>query len=86
MVPYNPQQNGVAKRKNRSMLEAVRAMLYGQDMPHYLWAEACSTIVYIQNSIPHKAIGKMTLQDWKDDTTGSVHLEEAKCQSLKDIW
>ena len=31
-IPYNPQQNGVAERKNRS-LEPVKAMIHDQDLP-----------------------------------------------------
>ncbi|KAH9291809.1 hypothetical protein KI387_043002 [Taxus chinensis] len=62
-VPYNPQQNGVAERKNHSISEAARAMLHDQDMPRYLWAEACSTTVYIQNRVPHKVLGKMTPEE-----------------------
>ena len=46
-APYNPKQNGVAERKNRTSVEAARAMLYDQDMPKFLWAEACNTVVYI---------------------------------------
>ncbi|KAH9292825.1 hypothetical protein KI387_042000, partial [Taxus chinensis] len=55
--------NGVAERKNRSISEAARAMLHDQDMPCYLWAEACSTTVYIQNRVPHKVLGKMTPEE-----------------------
>jgi len=36
-TPYNPDQNGVAQRKNRTIVEAARAMMYGQDMPKFLW-------------------------------------------------
>ena len=39
-IPYNPQQNGVAERKNISIMEAVKAMIHDQDLPMYLWAEA----------------------------------------------
>jgi transposase InsO family protein len=46
-VPYNPWQNGVAKRKNRAIVDAARAMLYDHDLPKFLWVEACSTVVYI---------------------------------------
>ena len=47
-TPYNLEQNGVAERKNRIIFEATRAMLYDQDMPKFLWVEACNTTIYAQ--------------------------------------
>ena len=38
-VPYNPQQNGVGKRKNRSIMEVVKVMIHDQYLPMYLWEE-----------------------------------------------
>ena len=38
-TPYNPQKNGVAKRKNRTIMEAVKTMIYDQDLPMFLWVE-----------------------------------------------
>ena len=35
-------------------------MLYDQAMPKFLWVEACNTTVYVQNRVPHKALGKVT--------------------------
>ena len=35
-------------------------MLYDQDMPKFLWAEPCNTAVYVQNKVPHRALGKVT--------------------------
>ena len=32
-TPYNPQQNGIIERKNRTIMEAARAMLHDQDLP-----------------------------------------------------
>ena len=57
---YNLEQNGIAKRKNRTIVEAARAMLYDQDMPKFLWAKACNAVVYVHNMIPHNALGKIT--------------------------
>jgi transposase InsO family protein len=45
-VPYNPQQNGVAKRNNRAIVGVARSMLHDQGLPLFLWAEACYTTVY----------------------------------------
>ena len=57
---YNPQQNGVAERKNRSIMEAVRAMIHDQDLPMHLWAEATRTVVYVHYRISHNALGNET--------------------------
>jgi transposase InsO family protein len=53
IVPYNPQQNGVAERKNGAIVGAARAMLHDQGLPLFLWDEACNTAVYLQNKSPH---------------------------------
>ena len=45
--PYNPQQNGVAKRKNRTIIKAVKTMIYDQDLPRHLWVEVARTVVYV---------------------------------------
>ena len=52
MAPHNPQQNGVAERKNISIMGATRVMLHDQGLPLHLWAEACNTVVYLHNRSP----------------------------------
>jgi len=47
IVPYNPEQNGVVERKNRSIVEFVQAMLHDQKLPKFLWGEATNTMVYV---------------------------------------
>jgi hypothetical protein len=60
IIPYNPQQNGVAERKNRSIVEATKAMIHDHNLPIILWAEASMTVVYVQNKSPHKILKNMT--------------------------
>ncbi|GKB35655.1 putative ribonuclease H-like domain-containing protein, partial [Tanacetum coccineum] len=45
-----PQQNGVAERMNRTLIEAARTMLADSLLPTTFWAKAVSTACYIFNS------------------------------------
>ena len=56
-TPHNPQQNGVADRKNRTIVGVVWEMLHDQGLPLHLWAEACNTTAYLQNRSLHRIIG-----------------------------
>nr|GEV08759.1 putative ribonuclease H-like domain-containing protein [Tanacetum cinerariifolium] len=46
-----PQQNGVAKRRNRTLIEAARTMLADAKLPVTFWAEAVNTACYVQNRV-----------------------------------
>ncbi|GJW56435.1 putative ribonuclease H-like domain-containing protein [Tanacetum coccineum] len=59
-VARTPQQNGVAERRNRTLIEAARTMLADSKLPTTFWAEAVSTACYVQNMVlvvkPHNKI------------------------------
>ena len=59
-TPYTLEQNGVAERKNGSIVEAVCAMLHDQGLPKFLLGEVANTIVYVQNRCPHQALDSKT--------------------------
>ena len=63
IVPYNPQQNGVVERKNKSIIEATKVMIHDQDLPMVLWEEASSTTVYVQNKSPHQILRDKTPEE-----------------------
>jgi transposase InsO family protein len=52
-TPYNPQQNGVVERNNRTIMEALKDMIHDQDLPMHLWEEATRTDIYVKNRSPH---------------------------------
>ena len=60
-VPYNPQQNGVAERMNRTILNMVRSMLFCKNVKIMLWADVVLCALYIKNRCPSNAIRNMTL-------------------------
>ena len=51
-VPYNPEQNGLAERFNRTLIEMVRCMLKDSGMDRKYWAEAIKTAAYVRNRLP----------------------------------
>ncbi|KAI3665306.1 hypothetical protein L6452_43930 [Arctium lappa] len=46
-----PQQNGVAERRNRTLIEAARSLLADSKLPITFWAEAVNTACYVQNRV-----------------------------------
>ena len=50
-APRTPQQNGVAERKNRTLIEMSRTMLAENHLPSYFWAEVVSTACYVANRV-----------------------------------
>nr|GEU42067.1 retrovirus-related Pol polyprotein from transposon TNT 1-94 [Tanacetum cinerariifolium] len=47
--PYTPEQNGVAKRKNKTLIEAARTMLNRSVLSKHFWTEAAKIACYTQN-------------------------------------
>ncbi|GJZ30147.1 putative ribonuclease H-like domain-containing protein [Tanacetum coccineum] len=50
-VARTPQQNGVAERKNRTLIEAARTMLADSLLPIPFWVKAVNTVCYVLNSV-----------------------------------
>ncbi|GKC27946.1 ribonuclease H-like domain-containing protein, partial [Tanacetum coccineum] len=50
-VARTPQQNRVAERKNKTLIEAARTMLADSKLPTTFWAEVVNTACYVQNRV-----------------------------------
>ncbi|KAH9687889.1 Integrase catalytic domain-containing protein [Citrus sinensis] len=56
IVRLTPQQNGLAEKMNRTLMERVRCMLVQTNLPKSLWAEILLTACYLVNLSPSSAI------------------------------
>jgi transposase InsO family protein len=67
-VEYTPQQNGVAEKANRTIVEKTKSMLIESGLNTKYWAEAVNTAVYLKNRSPTKALSETTPeQAWSGD-------------------
>ena len=64
IAPGTPQQNGVAKRRNRTSLDIVRSMMSYSSLPISFLGYSLQTAVYILNVGPSKSIQKTPLELW----------------------
>ncbi|KAA3467262.1 Retrovirus-related Pol polyprotein from transposon TNT 1-94 [Gossypium australe] len=56
ITPYTPQQNGVAERKNRTIVEMARSLLRSKRLPDKFWAESVAVAVYLLNLSPTRVV------------------------------
>ena len=79
-VPYTPQQNGVAERKNMSLMEMARCMVKSQALPHAFWLEAVMCATYVLNRCPTKALQSITpYEAWHGRKPSVAHLRVFGC-------
>ena len=55
-MPETSQQNGVAERRNRTLMDMVRSMLSNSTLPLSLWMYALKIVVYLFNRVPSKVV------------------------------
>ena len=85
-IPRNPEQNGVAERMNRTLMEMVRSLLSDSHLPQVFWAEALSTAVYFRNRSPTKAVTAVTpFEAWSGDQPDLIHLRRFGCLAYSHV-
>lgn len=88
-APYTPEQNGVAERMNRTLVELARSMLYSMNMPTAFWAEAIHTAAYIRNRVPGRWNAKDKLIEI-EQVDGATEVEQDRygdvCTCPYESW
>ncbi|GMP56667.1 hypothetical protein CsSME_00021073 [Camellia sinensis var. sinensis] len=55
-----PQQNGIAERKNRHLLDVARSLMFSTNVPQFFWGEAVLTAAYLINRMPSRVLNFQT--------------------------
>ena len=69
-----PQQNGIAKRKNRHLLEVGRALMFHMNVPTHLWGDAILTSCYLINRMPTRVLNYATPLQTLKNSFPNTHL------------
>ena len=82
-IPYNPHQNGVAERINRTFAELMRSMLHHKNMPKHFWAESLNVAAYIRNRVTSRGLPSNTtpFEIWhgRKPNLGHLRVFGSKC-------
>ena len=73
-APGTPQQNGVAERRNMTMLDMMRSMLSNSSLLKSFWGYALQTTVYLINRVPSKSIPKTPFELWTSHKLSLRHI------------
>ena len=81
-VPYTPEQNGVAERMNRTLVEMARCLMIEGNLPEMLWAELIHTSAYIRNICPTNMNNDKTpIHIWSGRIPNVFHLRKIGCDA-----
>lgn len=75
-TPYTPEQNGLAERMNRTLVERARCMLFDAKLPKTYWAEAVATAAHVVNRSPSRVLADLTpFEKWTGKKPNISHLK-----------
>lgn len=85
-APYTPEQNGVAERANRTVIEKTRTLLEDANLDKQYWAEAANTAIYLKNRSPTKAVRFKTPEEaWSKKKVNLKHLKIFGCTAYAHV-
>lgn len=83
---YTPQQNGVAERKNRTVMNMVRCLLAEKDVPRNFWPEAVNWAFYVLNRCPTSSVKDMTPEEaWSGVKPSVEHFKVFGCVACAHV-
>ena len=85
-MPGSPEQNGVAERSDRTLMEMVRSMISRKNLPGFLWGEALKTALYILNRVPTKAVPLTPFELWTGRKPSLNHLMVWGCPAEVKLY
>ena len=77
-VAYTPQQNGVAERVNRTLLDVARCLLHRAGLPRRFWPFAIKQASYIKNRVHSKVVNDVPEALWRGRTVQLQELQDIK--------
>ena len=80
--PYTPQHNGVAERRNRTLLDMVRSMMCSVELPLSFWGYALETASYLSNRLPSKSVSSTPYQLWYSRKPSFNHIKPWGCSAF----
>jgi hypothetical protein len=85
-VAYNPEQNGVAERMNRTLIDRARALLLHASMPPTFWQCAVATAAHVSNRLPSSTNnGRSPYELWTAHIPNLGHLRVFGCRAYAHI-
>ncbi|KAH9657437.1 hypothetical protein KPL70_023077 [Citrus sinensis] len=85
-VRHTPQQNGLAERMNRTLMDKVRYLLIHSKLPQSLWAETLMTACYLVNRSPSSAIDfKTPVEMWSSRAANYSDLKIFGCPAFAHV-
>jgi transposase InsO family protein len=83
--PYSPQSNGVAERKNRTLIDLVNAMLETSGLSKEWWGDATLTVCHVLNKVPTKNKEITPFDEWEKRKLNISHLRTWGCLAKVNV-
>jgi len=84
-VPYTPEQNGCAERKNCYPVEMIRCMLTDSGLPNKYWGEAIMNANHMQNMLPACGDPVTPFEKWNDRKPNYSYVKRFGCTAFAAV-